>query len=285
MTESAGRLVGSQYRIGGLIGRGGMGEVWRGVDASGAPVAVKVLLPRFAEDPEVVQRFVAERRLLTGVSDRHVVRVRDMVVEGSTLAIVMDLVEGGDLRGLLRERGTLSAAEACRVGAQVALGLAAIHARRIVHRDVKPENVLLDRSVDPPLALLTDFGVSKLVGDDPGASGVTALAGTPLYLAPELIGGGRPGPWSDLYSLGVMLYELVCGVTPFTGLVPAAVLHAQVSLLPGRPDGFDDRLWNLVWQLLGKDPGRRPGDAGVVAGQLAGLAGLVSSAMVRSWPS
>lgn len=130
MTESAGRLVGSQYRIGGLIGRGGMGEVWRGVDASGAPVAVKVLLPRFAEDPEVVQRFVAERRLLTGVSDRHVVRVRDMVVEGSTLAIVMDLVEGGDLRGLLRERGTLSAAEACRVGAQVALGLAAIHARR-----------------------------------------------------------------------------------------------------------------------------------------------------------
>ena len=107
MTESAGRLVGSQYRIGGLIGRGGMGEVWRGVDASGAPVAVKVLLPRFSEDPEVVQRFVAERRLLTGVSDRHVVRVRDMVVEGSTLAIVMDLVEGGDLRGLLRERGTL----------------------------------------------------------------------------------------------------------------------------------------------------------------------------------
>ena len=95
------------------------------------------------------------------------------------------------------------------------------------------------------------------------------MAGTPLYLAPELIGGGRPGPWSDLYSLGVMLYELVCGVTPFTGLVPAAVLHAQVSLLPGRPDGFDDRLWNLVWQLLGKDPGRRPGDAGVVAGQLA----------------
>ena len=275
MTESAGRLVGSQYRIGGLIGRGGMGEVWRGVDASGAPVAVKVLLPRFAEDPEVVQRFVAERRLLTGVSDRHVVRVRDMVVEGSTLAIVMDLVEGGDLRGLLRERGTLSAAEACRVGSQVALGLAAIHARRIVHRDVKPENVLLDRSVDPPLALLTDFGVSKLVGDDPGASGVTALAGTPLYLAPELIGGGRPGPWSDLYSLGVMLYELVCGVTPFTGLVPAAVLHAQVSLLPGRPAGFDDRLWNLVWQLLGKDPGRRPGDAGVVAGQLAGLAGLL----------
>ena len=275
MTESAGRLVGSQYRIGGLIGRGGMGEVWRGMDASGAPVAVKVLLPRFSEDPEVVQRFVAERRLLTGVSDRHVVRVRDMVVEGSTLAIVMDLVEGGDLRGLLRERGTLSAAEACRVGAQVALGLAAIHARRIVHRDVKPENVLLDRSVDPPLALLTDFGVSKLVGDDPGASGVTALAGTPLYLAPELIGGGRPGPWSDLYSLGVMLYELVCGVTPFTGLVPAAVLHAQVSLLPGRPDGFDDRLWNLVWQLLGKDPERRPGDAGVVAGQLAGLAGLL----------
>lgn len=275
MSEVAGRPVGSQYRIGGLIGRGGMGEVWRGVDASGVPVAVKVLLPRFAEDPGVVQRFVGERRLLTGVVDPHVVRVRDMVAEGSTLAIVMDLVEGGDLRGLLRERGTLPAAEACRVGSQVALGLAAIHARRIVHRDVKPENVLLDRTVDPPVALLTDFGVSKLVGDDPGASGVTALAGTPLYLAPELIAGGRPGPWSDLYSLGVVLYELVCGVTPFTGLVPAAVLHAQVSLLPGRPAGFDDRLWNLVWQLLGKDPVHRPADAGLVAAQLAQLAGLL----------
>lgn len=273
MTENGGRPLGSRYRIGELIGRGGMGEVWRGTDETGAPVAVKTLQQQFAGDPGIVQRFVAERHLLTGVQDPGVVRVRDMVAEGATLAIVMDLIQGTDLRAYLRERGTLPAAEACRLGAQVAYGLSAIHSARIVHRDVKPENVLLDQAVDPPRAMLTDFGVSKLLEEGPDQAKATVLAGTPLYLAPELILGETPGPRSDIYSLGIILYELVCGVTPFTGMTQGAVLHAHTATDPGRPDGFDDRLWNLVAQLVSKDPAQRPADAGVVARALEELAG------------
>ena len=272
MTDNAGRPLGSRYRIGELLGRGGMGEVWRGTDETGAAVAVKTLQPQFAEDPAIVQRFVGERHLLTSVQDPHVVRVRDMVAEGSTLAIVMDLVQGVDLRAYLKERGTLSSAEACRIGAQIAYGLSAIHAAKIVHRDVKPENVLLDRTVAPPRALLTDFGVSKLVEEGPEQARTTALAGTPLYLAPELILGVTLGPQADIYSLGIVLYELVCGVAPFTGMAPGAILHAQTTMDPGRPDGLDDRLWNLIAQLVSKNPAQRPGDAAAVGRQLEKLA-------------
>lgn len=270
MTDFVGRPLGSQYRIGEVIGRGGMGEVRRGTDLSGAAVAVKTLLPQFAEDTSVVARFLAERQMMTNVRDRHVVRVRDLVAEGSTLAIVMDLVEGTDLRHYLAERGTLPAAESCRLGSQVASGLAAIHAARIVHRDVKPANVLLDRSVNPPVAMLTDFGVAKLLAAAAEPSGATLLAGTPTYLAPELLLGATPEPQADLYSLGIVLYELICGVPPFAGM-PAAVFHAQLALDPGRPEGVDDRLWELMWQLLRKDPAQRPRDASTVATQLLWL--------------
>ena len=271
MTDIGGRPLGSRYHIGAMIGRGGMGEVWRGTDETGAAVAIKTLQPQFAEDPGVVQRFVAERHLLTSAKDPHVVRVRDLVAEGSTLAIVMDLVEGIDLRAELSRRGTLTSAEACRLGAQIARGLAAIHAARIVHRDVKPENVLLDQTIDPPRAMLTDFGVSKLLEESPDRLGATVVAGTPLYLAPELALGAPPDPRADVYSLGIVLYELLCGVTPFTGTAPGAILHAQTTLDPGRPQGLDDRLWNLLAQLLSKDPAQRPGDAAAVARQLERL--------------
>ena len=271
MTDMGGRPLGSRYHIGAMIGRGGMGEVWRGTDETGAAVAIKTLQPQFAADPGVVQRFVAERHLLTSARDPHVVRVRDLVAEGSTLAIVMDLVEGTDLRADLSRRGTLASAEACRLGAQIARGLAAIHAARIVHRDVKPENVLLDQTIDPPRALLTDFGVSKLLEESPDRLRATVVAGTPLYLAPELALGAPPDPRADIYSLGIVLYELLCGLTPFTGMAPGAILHAQTTLDPGRPQGLDDRLWNLLAQLLNKDPAQRPGDAAAVARQLEQL--------------
>lgn len=272
MSDDEGRRLGSRYHIDTLIGRGGMGEVWRGTDETGTPVAIKTLQPQFADDPGIVQRFVAERHLLTSARDPHVVRVRDLVAEGSTLAIVMDLVPGGDLRALLTERGTLEAAEACRLAAQIASGLAAIHAAGIVHRDIKPENVLLDHTHQPPRAMLTDFGVAKIVEDSPARTQATVLAGTPMYLAPELALGMAPGASADIYSLGILLYELLCGVAPFAGMAPGAVLQAQTTLDPGRPGGIDDRLWHLLCQLVDKDPGQRPGDARAVAQQLERLA-------------
>lgn len=268
-----GQQLGSQYRLETLIGRGGMGEVWRGRDLGGNPVAVKVLLPQFAQDTGIVQRFIAERAILTSVSHPNIVGVRDLVVEGSTLAIVMDLVQGGDLRHHLKERGTLEPSEVCRIGAQIASGLAAIHARHIVHRDVKPENVLLDQSVSPPRVKLTDFGVAKLIEEGPEQYRGTMLAGTPMYMAPEVVSGAIPTPYADLYSLGIVLYELSCGVVPFAGLAPGPMMHAHVTVIPGRPPAIDERLWAVIESLLRKTPSERPPDAQAVATYLEQLSG------------
>ena len=139
MTNTDGRPLGSRYHLDCLIGRGGMGDVWRGADSEGNAFAFKLLQPQYVEDGGIVRRFLSERQLLTSVRHPNVVGVHDMVAEGATLAIVMDLIEGTDLRRHLRERGTLAAEEACRITAQIASGLAAIHAKRIVHRDIKPE--------------------------------------------------------------------------------------------------------------------------------------------------
>lgn len=267
------RLLGSQYRLSAQIGRGGMGEVWRGVDAQGRPRAFKLLLPHYAQDAEVVRRFLAERQVLTSVRDPNVVGVHDLVIEGSTLGIVMDLVEGQDLRHYLRERGTLPSGVACRIGAQVASGLAAIHAVRIVHRDVKPENILLDLRADPPQARLTDFGVAKVL-EETSVPTPTVVAGTPCYMAPEVINGQIPSTRSDLYSLGIVLYEMLCGVAPFVGLANGPMMQAHLTMDPGRPDGIDDRVWSLISQLVSKVAGQRPPDAGLVAAQLWSLAEL-----------
>lgn len=270
----AGELpLGSRYRIGELLGRGGMGSVHRGRDIDGTPYAIKVLRPELAADPDVVTRFVRERTILTGVRDPHLVAVHDLVIEGNTLAIVMELVEGGDLRQALREHAVVAPAQVCRIGAGVAHALLAAHTRGVVHRDVKPENVLLDASTDPASVKLADFGIARLVGGS-ALSRTTALIGTPSYLAPEVCAGGPAVPAGDLYALGVLLYEMSCGVPPFVGEL-IAVLTSHVTLRPGRPDGIPAPLWELVERLLAKDPATRPGaaeTAGLLTHQMAALA-------------
>ncbi|NLT29407.1 MAG: serine/threonine protein kinase [Propionibacterium sp.] len=272
MSGNEARALGSKYRLESRIGRGGMGEVWRGRDNAGNPLAFKLLLPQFAEDREVVSRFIAERHLLTSVRHPHVVEFHDLVIEGATLAIVMELVNGSDLRQYIRQQGTLAPAEACRLGAQLARGLEALHTARIMHRDVKPENTLLDLSGPQPRVKLTDFGVARLAEDGPGGTQHTALAGTPRYMAPELLHGQLPTPQTDLYSFGIVLYEMLGGVTPFAGMSTAAMVGAHLNFNPGYLPGLDDRLWQLILQLMEKDPAGRPADAGMVAGYLEHLA-------------
>ncbi|AXE39014.1 Serine/threonine-protein kinase PknA [Acidipropionibacterium virtanenii] len=240
-----------------------MGQVWRAKDRAGRPYAVKMLLPVLANDPEIVRRFVTERSITLQINDPHVVRVRDMVVEGQTLAIVMDLVNGTDLKTKLATNGPLPPAEVAYLGAQIAGGLAAVHAKGIVHRDVKPANVLLTPG-PPETARLTDFGVSFLQ-DASHLSHITAVVGTPNYVAPEIVLGKRPVPASDLYSLGIMLYELVCGITPFATGSTMTVLRGHCELTPGRPDGFPEPLWRVVAWLLSKDPDQRPESARQIA--------------------
>jgi tRNA A-37 threonylcarbamoyl transferase component Bud32 len=254
-----------------LLGRGAMGQVFRGsVRGSGAVVAVKVLKPELVSDPEVVARFFQERSILTSVDHPNVAKVLDLVIEGDTLGIVMELVEGGDLRHYLRIRRTLPPAEAVRLACQLLQGLAAVHAAAIVHRDVKPENVLISTARGQADLKLTDFGVSRL---SYGASltKMTSLIGTPEYMAPELADHDSATPAADLYSAGVVLYEMLAGRTPFAGGHPLAVLRRQVEQPPPPIPGAPAELWAQIESLLAKDPRSRPGSAVVALDRLAPL--------------
>jgi hypothetical protein len=263
--------LGSRYVLHDLLGRGAMGQVFRGsVRGSGAPVAVKVLKPELVSDTEVVARFFRERSILTSIDHPNVAKVLDLVVEGDTLGIVMELVDGQDLRRYLRARGTLPPAEAVYLTGQLLQGLAAVHAGGVVHRDVKPENVLVSMARGQMTLKLTDFGVSRL---SYGASltKMTSLIGTPEYMAPELADHDTATPAADLYSAGIVLYEMLAGRTPFAGGHPLAVLRRQAEQAPPPVVGVPDGLWAQIESLLAKDPGSRPGSATAALSRLAPL--------------
>ena len=265
--------LGSRYVLHELLGRGAMGQVYRAsVRESGAAVAVKVLKPELVSDPEVVARFFQERSILTSIAHPHVVRVTDLVVEGETLGIVMELVQGTDLRRFLRERGTLPPGQAVGLVCQLLDGLAAVHAAGIVHRDVKPENVLVDLAGGQPAVRLTDFGVARLSYGG-SLTKLSSLIGTPEYMAPEVAEHDTATPAVDLYSTGVVLYELLCGRTPFAGGHPLAVLRRHVEQPPPPVPGVPGPLWAQVAALLAKDPAARPPSAAQAAMTLSSLAG------------
>ena len=261
--------LGSRYQLEAELGRGASGVVWRAVRvADGTPVAIKVLHPEYSRDREFVERFVRERRVLLEVDGPHVMRLLDMVVEGDTLALVMPLA-ATDLRRHLVERGAAPPAEAARVTARVLDGLASLHAAGVVHRDLKPDNVLLDADGE---IRLTDFSVSRLSGGGSRLTTAGVVVGTFAYLAPELLDGTAPAAASDVYAAGVLLYELLAGEPPFTGDAVAVMAQAAVRP-PRRPAGCPDPLWQLLERMLAKDPARRP-QVGAARDALAALAGL-----------
>ncbi|MBT2674152.1 serine/threonine-protein kinase [Streptomyces sp. SD31] len=254
------RKIGSRYTANQILGRGSAGTVWLGEGPEG-PVAIKLLREDLASDQELVGRFVQERTALLGLEHPNVVSVRDLVVDGNDLALVMDLVRGTDLRTRLDRDRRLSPEAAVAIVADIADGLAAAHAAGVVHRDVKPENVLLD--MQGPLgpggshpALLTDFGVAKLI-DSPRRTRATKIIGTPDYLAPEIVEGLPPRAAVDIYALATVLYELLAGFTPFGGGHPGAVLRRHVTESVAPLPGIPDELWQLVVQCLAKAPASR----------------------------
>ncbi|WP_328502891.1 serine/threonine protein kinase [Streptomyces sp. NBC_00457] len=254
------RKIGSRYTAHQILGRGSAGTVWLGEGPEG-PVAIKLLREDLASDQELVGRFVQERTALLGLEHPNVVSVRDLVVDGNDLALVMDLVRGTDLRTRLDRDRRLAPEAAVAIVADVADGLAAAHAAGVVHRDVKPENVLLD--MQGPLgpgsshrALLTDFGVAKLI-DSPRRTRATKIIGTPDYLAPEIVEGLPPRASVDIYALATVLYELLAGFTPFGGGHPGAVLRRHVTETVVPLPGIPDELWQLLVQCLAKAPASR----------------------------
>ncbi|WP_235515423.1 serine/threonine-protein kinase [Curtobacterium sp. Leaf183] len=256
----AGEPLGAAYRLVELLGTGATGEVWRVAHhASGSEFAAKLLRAELAADPGIVERFVRERSVLLALQHPSIVRVRDLVVEGDRLAIVMDLVGGGSVRDLFVASGTLRPRDALTITAETLDALAAAHEQDVTHRDVKPDNVLLDAAWAPDatgLVRVTDFGIASVVAERERTT--TGLLGTPQYMAPEAISHGRSGPAADVYGGGVMLYELLAGRTPFAGPgTDFAVAYRHVTSLPPVLD-VPGPLWSAVSAMLAKDPAARP---------------------------
>ncbi|WP_177000921.1 serine/threonine-protein kinase [Streptomyces sp. cf386] len=254
-------LIAGRYRLAESIGRGGMGEVWRAYDETLARhVAVKLLLPQDS-DPTATSRFRLEAQTAARIDHPNVVGVRDFGEQDNQLYLVMELVEGDSLARTLARSGALPAERVARIAAQAASGLAAAHRQGIVHRDIKPGNLLLDS--DGTLKI-GDFGIARFL-DDPGAA-LTAtgqIVGTSLYLAPERALGQPAGPPSDVYALGCVLYQLLTRRPPFQADTAVAILHQHLDAapvpprelgVPGLPPAFESYLLGL----LAKDPEQRP---------------------------
>lgn len=249
------RQIGSKYRISDhSLGSGATGVVYEGTDDTGNRLAFKLLRDQLATNPQLVQRFISERSIISGVTGPHLVTVRDLVVEGSTLAIVMDFVDGPNLRVWADTNRPLTPATVAQIGAAVSDALDTVHRAGVVHRDVKPENILMDTAgSDSPK--LTDFGIAQFT--DNASTRTTIGSGTPQYIAPEIYLGQAPTPAVDVYALGLVMYELLCGVPPYSG-TSAAVMRGHLELQPSRPPGVPDELWSLIDQMLSKNPQVRP---------------------------
>ncbi|MFE7492263.1 protein kinase, partial [Kitasatospora sp. NPDC057541] len=265
------RPVGSKYLLEeNPLGRGATGTVWRGRvradvevpgSAPGQLVAIKILREELAADPDVVMRFLRERSVLLRLTHPNIVKVRDLVVEGELLALVMDLVDGPDLARYLRGNGPFSPIAGALLMAQVADALAASHVDGVVHRDLKPANVLLATAVvdgtEQMHPMLTDFGIARLA-DSPGITRSHEFVGTPAYVAPESAEGRPQTSAVDVYGAGIMLYELVTGRQPFQGDNPLAILQAHLAQEPQRPSTMPEPLWTVIERCLRKDPAQRP---------------------------
>src|SRR5215470_20154065 len=237
-------VLAARYRLVSRIASGGMGEVWRAVDlVLDRPVAVKLLLAEYAQQPETTARFRAEARHAAVLSHPNIAQVYDFG-EGTSeqpAFLVMELVEGPPLTQQIA-RGPLQPARVLDVIAQVAAGLAVAHAAGVVHRDIKPGNLLVGRS---GTIKITDFGVAYALGSAPlTRSGM--LIGTPAYLAPERVSGHAAGPASDLYSLGVVAYECLTGGLPFTGTAMEIALAHQMRSLPPLPARVPREVADLI---------------------------------------
>jgi eukaryotic-like serine/threonine-protein kinase len=278
----AGSQLAGRYRILDLVGVGGMGMVYRAEDEElGLPVAVKVLRPDLAQDGRRLERFKQELILARQVSHPNVVRIHDLGSDGEIVFLTMDFVAGRSLGELLAEAGRLSPQQAVDIARQLATALAAAHDAGVVHRDLKPGNVLVDES---GRAAISDFGVARsLASAGPTLPG--AIVGTLDYLSPEQARGGEVDGRSDLYALGILLYEMLTGELPFAGGSQVEVLAQRLTGTTRdlRTAGVEvpPRLAAVVRRLLQRDPARRYQSARELLDDLGGFRGTRSPAWRR----
>jgi streptogramin lyase len=271
MSASAESRVGTEllgYRIEALLGRGGMSLVYRAHDPRlKRDVALKVLAHEVAEDSAFRERFLSESELAAGLEHPNVVPIHDVGEVDGQLFIVMRLVEEGDLRSLLEQAEKLDARRTLALVRQVAEALDAAHERGLVHRDVKPSNVLVDGNRH---AYLTDFGLSRRLSDQAIGFDAGLSLGTPAYVAPEQIRGNQVDGRADQYSLGCLLYECLTGEPPFPRSTEAAVLFAHLEEAPPAPR----ELGSVLPRALAKDPADRFGSCTELVDAVADALGI-----------
>ncbi len=273
-----GAIVGSRFQLGAPIGKGGMGLVFEANDAqTGARVAVKLIRPD-ASDPSMVERFRREAELTAKLQSPHVVRVLAHGEDDGNLFLAMELLDGITLREALEEGTPLAWSEAVGMALDVALGLAEAHAVGIVHRDVKPANIVLCANTDgSQRAVLLDFGIARSLDASATMTATGFVVGTAGYIAPEVAMGGLPfDARADLYSLGMVLYEALVGAPPFVAANPLALAARQAGEDP-RPPHERERdvppaVSRLVMRLASRDPARRPRSARALVDELRALA-------------
>ena len=275
----AGTVLASRYRILEVLGQGGMGTVYKAYDVVlGEVVGLKLLKTELLEDPKMAERFKSEIRLARKVRHRNVCAIHEFGESEHGPFISMEFVDGGDIKRLLRERGALPPRQAFALAIQVAEGLQAIHEAGIVHRDVKPSNLMLDSTGN---VRVMDFGIAKREGEGSFTSS-GALVGTPEYISPEQAKGGRVDPRCDVYSLGAVAFELFTGRPPFRGKGNLAVILKHLNEEPPLDDPLlPPGVRSVLARALAKEPSVRYGTAKAVARALQSAEGAIETPPVE----
>jgi serine/threonine-protein kinase len=267
-------IAGGKYQIIRVLGEGGMGTVYQALQpAMNRMVALKWIRPQMVTKPDAVPRFHKEMRITAQIEHPNTIRVYDFGDDGGQLYLAMEFLAGVSLRQVIDSKQPLEVTRLVRIGKQVANALGAIHGHGVVHRDLKPDNVmLLDSFGERDFVKVLDFGIAKVLDEQIRLTATGKPIGTPTYMAPEQAMGLAVDPRTDLYALGVMLYQMASGRVPFDAPMTQSMLlaHAHeapipiLTLVPNLPPA----LAGLIMQLLEKDPAARPASAAEVAAGL-----------------
>jgi eukaryotic-like serine/threonine-protein kinase len=273
MTQA--RTLNNRYELEKKIGDGGMAVVFKATDTMlSRPVAVKVLRDTYASDPQFLERFRREARSAAGLNHPHIVNVYDVGQEGQIYYIVMEFIEGASLKELIVKNGTVPVADAIRLTGEICDGIGYAHEKGLIHRDLKPQNILLTRD---GRSKVTDFGIAKQVGDQTLTQAGFTL-GTVQYFSPEQAKGQTATPQSDIYSIGIILYEMLTGRIPFEGDNPVAIAIKHIEEAPPVPRRFNpsipSALEAIVMRAMSKNPAQRYASAAAMKKALQDFASV-----------